>query len=50
MPMPVSPAPCVAYPGCPEAFPVHYCQHPGGHGLPGYAAGGITTFLLSPDL
>jgi polyhydroxybutyrate depolymerase len=49
-PMPASPAPCVAYPGCPKAFPVHYCQHGGGHGFPGYATGGIFNFFFSSGL
>jgi polyhydroxybutyrate depolymerase len=50
MPVPVSPAPCVSYPGCPREFPVHYCQHPGGHPVPGYAPGGIVSFLLNAGL
>lgn len=30
------PAPCVAYDGCDDGAPVHYCQHPGGHVWPDF--------------
>jgi poly(3-hydroxybutyrate) depolymerase len=49
-PMPTSPAPCVSYPGCPAGYAVHYCQHPGGHGFPGYATGGIFNFFFNSGL
>jgi polyhydroxybutyrate depolymerase len=49
-PMPTAPSPCVAHPGCPKGFPVHYCQHPGGHGLPGFASGAIFQFLFNAGL
>jgi polyhydroxybutyrate depolymerase len=44
---PVPPSPCVAYPGCREGYAVNYCQHPGGHGFPGYAPTGIINFLFN---
>ena len=46
MPMPTVPRALRGLSGLPREYPVHYCQHPGGHALPGYAAGGITGFLL----
>jgi hypothetical protein len=44
------PPPCVAYPGCREGYFVHYCQHPGGHGFPGYATMGIFNFLFNSKM
>lgn len=31
-----APGPCVAYDGCGQGTPVHYCQHGGGHVWPGF--------------
>jgi polyhydroxybutyrate depolymerase len=44
--VPVAPAPCVAYKGCRPGYAVHYCQHPGGHALPGFAPAGMAGFLF----
>jgi poly(3-hydroxybutyrate) depolymerase len=33
---PVDPDPCVAYDGCGEGTPVHYCQHAGDHVWPSF--------------
>src|SRR3954465_10805525 len=41
MPMPVSPMPCLAYPGCDAGFPVRYCEYDGNLDLPGFAAAGV---------
>jgi poly(3-hydroxybutyrate) depolymerase len=49
-PIPASPSPCVAHPGCPRGFAVHYCQHPGGHALPGFASAAIFQFLFGSGL
>jgi hypothetical protein len=40
----------VAYPGCREGYFVHYCQHPGGHGFPGYATMGVFNFLFNSKM
>ncbi len=34
--MPTAPTPCVAWDGCDEGQPVHYCQHDGGHVWPAF--------------
>ena len=41
----VSPSPCVAYQGCTEGYPIHYCQFSGGHSVPSFAAAGIWSFF-----
>jgi polyhydroxybutyrate depolymerase len=43
--VPVSPAPCVSYPG--TARPVLWCQHGGGHVWPDWAGAGIRHFFLA---
>lgn len=42
---PVAPATCVAYEGCTEGFPVHWCPFEGGHVIPDFAAEGMWTFF-----
>ena len=42
---PVEPSPCVAYQGCTEGYPIHFCQFAGGHGVPSFAAAGIWSFF-----
>jgi hypothetical protein len=44
--VPTTPAPCLDYPGCRPGYSVHYCEHGGGHALPGFAAGAIFDFLF----
>jgi polyhydroxybutyrate depolymerase len=44
-PVPVSPAPCVSYPG--TLNPVIWCQHGGAHVWPSWAGPGILSFFLS---
>lgn len=39
------PAPCVAYDGCADDTPVHYCQHPGGHIWPGFGSQAMWSFF-----
>jgi hypothetical protein len=46
MPMPVAPAPCVAFAGCDARFPVHYCEYDGDQ-LPGFAVSGAWDFFKS---
>jgi len=46
---PTNPAPCVSYPNCRPGYAVHFCQHNGGHALPGYATNAIYTFLFGPN-
>ena len=48
-PMPTTPSPCVALQGCRPGYKVHYCEHGGGHAMPGYAPGGMVNFLFGPD-
>jgi polyhydroxybutyrate depolymerase len=43
---PTPPSPCVALTGCRAGFAVNYCEHPGGHPMPSFAAGGMVNFLL----
>jgi poly(3-hydroxybutyrate) depolymerase len=43
--MPTDPSPCVAYTGCDDGFPVHWCEFDGGHTIPSFAADGIWKFL-----
>jgi poly(3-hydroxybutyrate) depolymerase len=44
--VPTTPSPCLDYPGCRPGFKVNFCQHGGGHALPGFAAGAIYNFLF----
>jgi len=41
----VAPADCVAYEGCDEGFPVHWCPFEGGHVIPDFASEGIWSFF-----
>lgn len=43
---PVFPAPCVAYEGCQEGYPVHWCEFDGGHEIPSFAAEAIWNFFI----
>lgn len=45
--MSTEPDPCVAYDGCDEATPVHYCEHPGGHIWPDFASEATWAFFES---
>lgn len=49
--MPTDPSPCVAYDGCMDGMPVHWCEHdqsgPGGHSWPPFAADAIWAFFAS---
>ena len=40
------PAPCVSYQGCKSGYPVHYCENPGGHDIPGYMPMGLANFFF----
>lgn len=39
------PDPCVAYEGCDEGTPVHYCQHPDGHIWPAFGGAAMWDFF-----
>jgi polyhydroxybutyrate depolymerase len=41
----VNPSPCVAYQGCTEGYPIHFCQFSGGHMVPSFASAAIWTFF-----
>jgi polyhydroxybutyrate depolymerase len=43
--MSTDPAPCIAYDGCDEATPVHYCQHPAGHVWPDFGSTAMWAFF-----
>ncbi len=43
--MPTPPDPCVAYDGCAEGTPVHYCQHSGGHEWPDFGSQAMWDFF-----
>jgi hypothetical protein len=44
--MPTEPdPPCVAYDGCGEGTPVHYCQHPAGHIWPDFGSEAMWDFF-----
>lgn len=43
--MATEPSPCVAYDGCGETTPVHYCQHPGGHVWPDFGTAAAWEFF-----
>jgi poly(3-hydroxybutyrate) depolymerase len=42
---PVDPDPCVAYDGCGDGTPVHYCQHGGGHVWPSFGTEAAWSFM-----
>jgi poly(3-hydroxybutyrate) depolymerase len=42
---PVNPSPCVAYQGCTDGYPIHFCQFSGGHMVPSFASAAIWTFF-----
>ena len=45
--MPVDPAPCVAYQGCQEGYPIIWCEQAGvGHTIPSYGARAIADFFM----
>jgi len=41
----VNPSPCVAYQGCADGYPIHFCQFSGGHMVPSFASAAIWTFF-----
>jgi polyhydroxybutyrate depolymerase len=41
----VGPDACVAYQGCDEGYPVHWCEFPGGHTVPQFASDAIWKFF-----
>jgi hypothetical protein len=43
--MPVGPSPCVAYQGCAEGYPVHYCEFSGGHSPASFGPQAIWDFF-----
>jgi poly(3-hydroxybutyrate) depolymerase len=43
--MPVGPETCVAYQGCDDGFPVHWCEFDGGHTVPPFASEAIWNFF-----
>jgi poly(3-hydroxybutyrate) depolymerase len=43
----MTPSPCVAYNGCSAGKSVAWCEHPGSHGIPDFAAAGIWEFFMS---
>jgi poly(3-hydroxybutyrate) depolymerase len=43
--MPVAPENCVAYQGCDDGHPVHWCEFDGGHTVPGFASEAIWNFF-----
>jgi poly(3-hydroxybutyrate) depolymerase len=44
---PVTPSPCEAYSGCQAGADLHWCEHPGGHEWPSFAAAAIWGFFSS---
>ena len=42
---PVTPDPCVAYQGCDDGHPVHWCEFDGGHTVPQFASEAIWSFF-----
>jgi poly(3-hydroxybutyrate) depolymerase len=42
---PVGPEKCVAYEGCDDGHPVHWCEFDGGHTIPPYASEAIWNFF-----
>lgn len=45
-PTKVDPSPCVSFTGCKAGFPMHYCENPGGHDIPGYMPKGLSDFFF----
>jgi polyhydroxybutyrate depolymerase len=43
--MPTEPSGCVAYQGCDDGQPVHWCEFAGGHTVPAFASAAIWTFF-----
>lgn len=43
----VEPSPCVAYQGCSDGHPVHWCVHQNDHNWPNFAAAGIWAFFAA---
>lgn len=43
---PTSPSPCVAYEGCDDGYPVHWCEFDGGHTIPSFASQAIWQFFM----
>jgi poly(3-hydroxybutyrate) depolymerase len=41
----VDPSPCVAYQGCAEGYPIHYCEFSGGHGPASFGPEGTWQFF-----
>jgi poly(3-hydroxybutyrate) depolymerase len=46
-PVAVDPSPCVAYQGCDDGLPVHWCVHQDGHNWPSFAGSGVWAFFAS---
>ncbi len=46
-PTAVEPSPCVAYQGCSDGHPVHWCVHQDDHNWPSFAGAGIWAFFNS---
>lgn len=44
-PVAVEPSPCVAYQGCSDGHPVHWCVHQDQHNWPSFAGAGIWAFF-----
>lgn len=44
---PSGPSECLSYQGCADEGPVHWCPWTGGHGVPSFAAAGISDFFDS---
>jgi poly(3-hydroxybutyrate) depolymerase len=42
---PTTPSPCVAYQGCRDGLPVHWCVHQNMHDWPSFAGAGIWAFF-----
>jgi poly(3-hydroxybutyrate) depolymerase len=46
-PVAAEPSPCVAYQGCADGYPVHWCVYDAGHVLPDFAPEGAAAFFSS---
>jgi poly(3-hydroxybutyrate) depolymerase len=42
----VDPSPCIAYDGCDEGYPVHWCGYDGGHRPPSFIGEGASAFFM----
>jgi len=42
-----TPSPCVAYEGCRDGLPVHWCVHQNAHDWPSFAGAGLWSFFAS---